>query len=60
MKLFELIIRFIFTASFIILFNLLCQPYNLHIGFNIINLAIGTLIGFSGFALLLILALLFR
>ncbi|ADQ40637.1 hypothetical protein Calkr_1129 [Caldicellulosiruptor acetigenus I77R1B] len=60
MRLFDLIIRFILTASFIILFNLLCQPYGLHIGFNMANLAIGTLIGFPGFALLFILALLFR
>ncbi|ADQ46405.1 hypothetical protein Calkro_1550 [Caldicellulosiruptor kronotskyensis 2002] len=60
MKLFDLIVRFILTASFIILFNLMCQPYGLHIGFNIINLAIGILIGFTGFALLFILALLFR
>ncbi|ADL42676.1 hypothetical protein COB47_1386 [Caldicellulosiruptor obsidiansis OB47] len=60
MKLFDLVIRFILTTCFIILFNLLCEPYGVHIGFNIINLAIGTLIGFPGFALLFILALLFR
>lgn len=59
MKILEFLIRFLFTCCFIILFNILFESYGLHIGFNIINLAIGTLIGFAGFSLLFVLAFIF-
>ncbi|WP_271629525.1 pro-sigmaK processing inhibitor BofA family protein [Caldicellulosiruptor sp. DIB 104C] len=59
MKILDFLIRFLFTCCFIVLFNFLFEPYGLHIGFNIVNLAVGTLIGFPGFALLFILAFLF-
>ncbi|WAM33096.1 pro-sigmaK processing inhibitor BofA family protein [Caldicellulosiruptor morganii] len=55
----SLLVRFLFTCLFILFFNLLFDQYNLHIGFNVVNLAIGTLIGFPGFALLFVLAFLF-